>query len=52
MHPELRSWLPGGTFNGMIAPPVKFPIGVALWYQGESNAGIEGSFYYSGSFAL
>lgn len=45
-HPELRSWLPGGAFNGMIAPLVKFRIRGILWYQGESNASIEHSFYY------
>jgi sialate O-acetylesterase len=45
-HPELRSWLPGGTFNGMIAPLAKFRIRGFLWYQGESNAGVERSFYY------
>ena len=42
-HPELRSWLPAGTFNGMIAPLVKFPIRGALWCQGESNASPERS---------
>jgi sialate O-acetylesterase len=45
-HPELRSWLPGGAFNGMIAPLVKFRIRGVLWYQGESNAGVERAFYY------
>jgi len=45
-HPELRSWLPGGAFNGMIAPLVKFRIRGFLWYQGESNAEINRSFYY------
>jgi len=45
-RPELRSWLPGGSFNGMIAPLVKFRIRGFLWYQGESNASIERSFYY------
>jgi sialate O-acetylesterase len=45
-RPELRSWLPGGTFNGMIAPLVKFRIRGFLWYQGESNANVERLFYY------
>ena len=45
-RPELRSWLPGGTFNGMIAPLVKYRIRGFLWYQGESNANLERSFYY------
>jgi sialate O-acetylesterase len=45
-HAELRSWLPGGTFNGMIAPLANFRIRGILWYQGESNAGGERFFYY------
>jgi len=45
-HPELRSWLPGGAFNGMVAPLTRFPIRGALWYQGESNAGKERVYYY------
>ena len=45
-RPELRSWLPGGDFNGMIAPLVKFRVRGFLWYQGESNASIERSYYY------
>ena len=45
-HPELRSFLPGGAFNGMIAPLTQFPIRGVLWYQGESNAGKERWFYY------
>ncbi|HEY0058442.1 MAG TPA: sialate O-acetylesterase [Flavisolibacter sp.] len=28
---------PGYTFNGMIAPVVRFDIAGAIWYQGESN---------------
>jgi sialate O-acetylesterase len=27
-------------YNGMIAPLARFPIRGAIWYQGESNAGI------------
>ncbi|MGD0470000.1 MAG: sialate O-acetylesterase [Terriglobales bacterium] len=45
-RPELRSWLPGGAFNGMIAPLVKFRVRGFLWYQGESNAEINRYFYY------
>ena len=28
---------PGGLFNGMIAPLLKYPIKGVIWYQGESN---------------
>ena len=49
-HPELRSFLPGGTFNGMIAPLTQFSIRGVIWYQGESNAGRERSFYYARLF--
>lgn len=30
--------LPGGLYNGMIAPIVPFRIRGVIWYQGESNA--------------
>lgn len=30
--------LPGGLYNGMIAPIMPFRIRGAIWYQGESNA--------------
>jgi len=50
-HPELRSWLPGGAFNGMIAPLTHFPIRGVLWYQGESNTGPERSYYYERLFS-
>ncbi len=50
-HPEFRSWLPGGTFNAMIAPLVPFPIRGVIWYQGESNASAERSFYYQRLFS-
>jgi sialate O-acetylesterase len=32
-------YVPGGLFNGMIAPVVPYAIKGVLWYQGESNAG-------------
>jgi sialate O-acetylesterase len=49
-HPELRSFLPGGTFNGMIAPLTQFSIRGVIWYQGETNARIDRSFYYARLF--
>lgn len=35
------SWMPAGLFNGMIAPLTEMPVKGAIWYQGESNAGLE-----------
>ncbi|WP_256011411.1 sialate O-acetylesterase [Desertivirga xinjiangensis] len=32
---------PGGLFNGMIAPLLKYSIKGVIWYQGESNTGRE-----------
>ncbi len=32
-------WKPGGLYNAMIAPLVKYGIKGAIWYQGEANAG-------------
>jgi len=32
-------WKPGGLYNGMIHPLLRYPIKGALWYQGESNTG-------------
>lgn len=31
-------WVPGGLWNGMMAPLSRYPIRGAIWYQGESNA--------------
>jgi len=50
-HAELRSELPGGAFNGMIAPLVSFPIRGVIWYQGESNTGIDRAYYYQSLFS-
>jgi sialate O-acetylesterase len=38
---DLRSWIPSGLYNGMIAPLTPFPIRGVIWYQGESNANAE-----------
>ncbi len=37
-HPDPASWMPGGLFNGMIAPMTPFSIRGVIWYQGESNS--------------
>ncbi|RYF97752.1 MAG: 9-O-acetylesterase, partial [Caulobacteraceae bacterium] len=31
-------WVPGGLWNGMMAPLAPYGIRGAIWYQGESNA--------------
>lgn len=38
--PELDPNLPAVLYNGMIAPLVPYVIKGAIWYQGESNAGL------------
>ncbi|MFC7669516.1 sialate O-acetylesterase [Hymenobacter humi] len=37
-------YVPGGLFNGMIAPVLPYAIKGVLWYQGESNAGRTGDY--------
>ncbi len=36
---------PGGLFNAMIAPLLRFPIAGAIWYQGESNVERAGNYH-------
>ncbi|HEY3444354.1 MAG TPA: sialate O-acetylesterase [Paludibaculum sp.] len=45
-----NSWMPGGLYNGMIAPLTPFPIRGVLWYQGESNASRERAPLYAHMF--
>ena len=40
-HAELNTWAPGLIYNGMIAPLTPFPLRGVIWYQGESNAGMD-----------
>lgn len=44
-------WAPGGLYNAMIAPLVRFPIRGAIWYQGESNASRERAGLYHRLFS-
>jgi sialate O-acetylesterase len=47
---DAGEWQPGGLYNGMIAPLVRFPIRGVIWYQGESNAAIEQAPLYARLF--
>jgi sialate O-acetylesterase len=38
--PDALYSAPSGLFNGMIAPLAPYTIRGAIWYQGESNAGL------------
>ncbi len=35
------NWLPGRLFNSRLAPLARFPVRGVIWYQGESNSGVE-----------
>jgi sialate O-acetylesterase len=35
------NWLPGRLFHSRLAPLKRFPIRGCLWYQGESNCGVQ-----------
>jgi sialate O-acetylesterase len=37
--PDSLNGMPGGLYNGMIAPVAPYTVRGAIWYQGESNAG-------------
>lgn len=39
IHPRTSPHRPGGLYNAMIHPLLRYPIKGAIWYQGESNAG-------------
>lgn len=38
--PDSLTGMPGGLYKGMIAPVAPFTIRGAIWYQGESNSGV------------
>jgi sialate O-acetylesterase len=42
--------MPGGLYNGMIAPLAPYPIKGAIWYQGESNASPQAAHVYGAAF--
>ncbi len=37
-------YMPGYTYNAMIAPVVPYSIAGAIWYQGEANVGTAGAY--------
>ena len=40
-HPDVLSYGPGMLWNGMIAPLTPMAIRGVIWYQGETNAGLD-----------
>ncbi len=49
-HPDGRSWLPSGPYNGMIAPLTKYSVKGFLWYQGESDSSPDRALHYTDLF--
>jgi sialate O-acetylesterase len=49
-HPNFESWTPAWLFNGMVAPALPFPIKGVIWYQGESDSGIDRASMYAKVF--
>jgi len=35
------NWLPGRLYNARLAPIMRLPVRGAIWYQGESNSGVQ-----------
>jgi sialate O-acetylesterase len=46
-HPQEDSWLPGGLYNGMIAPLTAETVKGFIWYQGETDSAHNRAPYYS-----
>ncbi|HEU5340547.1 sialate O-acetylesterase [Edaphobacter sp.] len=46
-HPNQISWRPAALYNGMIAPLTPYTIKGFLWYQGETNSGVDRYLNYS-----
>lgn len=45
-----NSWMPTGLYNAMISPLTRYAIRGVIWYQGESNAGVDRAGIYSRLF--
>jgi sialate O-acetylesterase len=50
-RPVPASWGPAALYNGMVAPAVEYGVKGAIWYQGESNAGVARAPIYDKVFA-
>jgi sialate O-acetylesterase len=50
-HPYAASWMPAGLYNGMIAPFAPLSIKGFIWYQGETNSGMDRAPFYNTLFA-
>jgi sialate O-acetylesterase len=46
-RPIAASWMPGGIYNGMIAPLAGYAMKGVIWYQGESNSTPDRAFLYA-----
>ena len=49
-QPFEASWLPAGLYNGMIAPLTPLTVKGFIWYQGETNSGLDRVPYYATLF--
>jgi len=49
-HPDFANWAPASLYNAMIAPLTNLPIKGVIWYQGESNTGLDRGPLYSRLF--
>jgi sialate O-acetylesterase len=49
-HPAPESWAPAGLYNGMVAAALNFRIKGVIWYQGESNSGLDRANLYERVF--
>ncbi len=50
-HPNPDSWRPASLYNGMIAPFTPLSIRGVIWYQGETNSGLERAPLYAELFS-
>ncbi len=50
-HPYEASWLPGGLYNGMIAPLTRMSVKGFIWYQGETNSSHDRAGEYEALFS-
>ncbi len=51
-HPNPLSWEPAGLYNAMVHPLTPFAIRGVIWYQGESNSGVDRAALYQRIFPV